>query len=412
MPRRLTPFVLICFVGFAARLGYQLARSPVLPRFADDLGAQTWLVGLILGASTITGIFIKFPAGTLSDILGRRRMLLLGGLFFAFPPFLYPLVSDAYGLLALRFIHGLATAVFSPVAAAAVADLFQERRGERLGWFASSNELGSAFGPLLGGALLASFGTAGLTKYHFTYLVAGALGVATLIFLLALPIRDKPPEREQGAQASRATQFKQGMLEVATNRAIVLASSVEAALFLGVGALTGFLPLYGKRVLGLGDIQLGLLIWMPLVMAMAGKPLTGRISDKRGRKPVILAGLALCIIVLPLVAFTRSFWGLLLEGAVFGVGMSIVTPSTTALVADLCTSRRYGAAMGVFGTIWDIGEALGPLLAGILIGLFGGLAAAHAYRETFVLIAAVLGVAGLLFALHGQEPERIPRPPD
>jgi MFS family permease len=139
---------MLCLVGFSARLGYQMARPPVLPRFAAELGADAWLIGLIVGASTLTGVFIKFPAGALSDVLGRRRMLLLGTAFFAFPPFLYLVVQDAYTLLGLRFLHGLATAIFSPVASAAVADLFKAGRGEKLGWFASANEFGSAFGPL------------------------------------------------------------------------------------------------------------------------------------------------------------------------------------------------------------------------------------------------------------------------
>ncbi|MBI2857361.1 MAG: MFS transporter [Chloroflexi bacterium] len=162
MKRLLTPFIMLCLVGFSAKLGYQMARTPVLPRFAEELGAQSWLIGLIVGASTVTGVFLKFPAGTLSDIVGRRRLLLLGAVFFAFPPFLYLLVQEPYMLLALRLIHGFATAIFSPVASAAVADLFQTERGEKLGWFASANEVGSAFGPLLGGLILASFVEPGL----------------------------------------------------------------------------------------------------------------------------------------------------------------------------------------------------------------------------------------------------------
>src|SRR3989338_6166310 len=104
-----------------SRLGYQMARSPVLPRFAQDLGAAPELLGLIVAASTITGIFIKLPAGALSDVLGKRRMMLIGCLFFAAPPFLYPFVAGAHSLLLLRFLHGLATAILPPAAPASVA---------------------------------------------------------------------------------------------------------------------------------------------------------------------------------------------------------------------------------------------------------------------------------------------------
>jgi MFS transporter, DHA1 family, multidrug resistance protein len=410
MPHWLTPFLMLCLVGFSARLGYQMARPPVLPRFAAELGADAWLIGLIVGASTLTGVLIKFPAGALSDVLGRRRMLLLGATFFAFPPFLYLLVQDAYALLGLRFLHGLATAIFSPVASAAVADLFKEGRGEKLGWFASANEFGSAFGPLLGGAVLAMLAGPGLYKFYVVHFIVGILGLLAFLLALQLPIgratvQGRSTPGSEAVKASRWRQFQQGMWEVVSNRAIVIASSVEAAMYLGVGALMGFLPLYAKNIVQLNDASVGILIWVPLVMAMAGKPLAGRISDRIGRKPVILAGLMLCIAMLPLIPITTQMAGLVIEGALFGLGMAIVTPSTTALVTDLCKAGNYGAALGVFGTIWDIGEASGPILAGALIFAVGSLESAAAYLLAFSIVAVVMLAVGLIFGLTVHDPE-------
>lgn len=105
-----------------------------------------------------------------------------------------------------------------------------------------------------------------------------------------------------------------------------------------------------------------------------------------------------------LVPLTASFVLLLLEGAVFGLGMAVVTPSTTAMVADLCKVGNYGAAMGVFGIIWDIGEASGPILAGAIIFALGNLESAAAYRAAFSVIAGILVLAGVVFALVVREP--------
>ncbi len=69
----MSPFLTLIIAGLLSRFSYQMARSPVLPRFAQDLGSSPELIGLIVAASTITGIFIKLPAGALSDILGRKR---------------------------------------------------------------------------------------------------------------------------------------------------------------------------------------------------------------------------------------------------------------------------------------------------------------------------------------------------
>src|SRR6266850_2603222 len=73
-------FVAILFASLLSRLGYQMARSPVLPIFAADLGALPELIGIIVAASTITGVFFKLPAGALSDVLGRKRMMVVGAL--------------------------------------------------------------------------------------------------------------------------------------------------------------------------------------------------------------------------------------------------------------------------------------------------------------------------------------------
>ncbi|MEK7854116.1 MAG: MFS transporter, partial [candidate division NC10 bacterium] len=90
---------------------------------------------------------------------------------------------------------------------------------------------------------------------------------------------------------------------------------------------------------------------------------------------------------------------LALLSAILGLGVAIVTPSTTALVADLVRAGRMGSAMGVFGTIWDSGEAAGPVLAGILVARAG-------YGVAFGAIAAGLGLVALLFALAVPDPER------
>src|SRR5690242_6717408 len=96
-------FAAFVFANLLSRLGYQMARSPVLPAFAASLGALPEFIGVIVAASTITGIFFKLPSGALYDVLGRKRMMVLGGLFFALPLFLYPFVDDPWMLLALRF---------------------------------------------------------------------------------------------------------------------------------------------------------------------------------------------------------------------------------------------------------------------------------------------------------------------
>jgi MFS family permease len=316
-------------------------------------------------------------------------MLIAGALFFALPPFFYPLVAEPYGLLALRFVHGTATAVFSPVAAAYVADLASANRGTRLGLFSAANDAGAALGPLAGGFIL--FWSA---SYDAVYLTVAALGILALVATLVLPAPAAAPHAPD--EGSRAERFRRGLGEVLRTPPVLIAAGVEAAMYVGFGAFLGFLPLYAEAQ-GLNEAAVGAVLAAQVVVAIAAKPLTGRVSDRIGRKPVIVLGLIACAAALPLVFRSEALGPLLAWAALLGIGVALVTPATNALVADLVKAKRLGAAMGVFGTIWDVGEAAGPIAAGILIARLG-------YATTFDVLAAVTVVAALVFALTVRAP--------
>jgi MFS transporter, DHA1 family, multidrug resistance protein len=381
----MNPFLAIVTASLLGRLSYQMARSPVLPRFAESLGAAPELIGMVVAASTVTGVFFKLPAGALSDILGRRRVMLLGAAFFAVPPFLYPLVESAGTLLLLRFLHGFATAIFAPVASAYVAGLADHARGARLGWFSSANDLGATAGPLLGGVVL--FATA---SFAASYLLVGMLGVLAFALALLVPEAAAKATPAGSSLAARVAELRDGLREVMTTSAVLTAAAVEATMYLGFGAFLGFLPLYAKTA-GLDDAQIAVVLAVQLTVTLLAKPFAGKLSDRFGRKPVIVLGLLACAAALPLIFRITSFIGLITVVPLLGLGIAAVTPATNALIADLVAARRLGTGMGVFGTIWDIGEAAGPILAGVLIGQIG-------YEPAFDAIAAIIAAVAVIFA--------------
>jgi MFS transporter, DHA1 family, multidrug resistance protein len=386
-PRSPRAFLAITCASLLARLSYQMARSPVLPRFAASLGAAPELIGMVVAASTVTGVLFKLPSGALSDLLGRRRVMLLGALFFALPPFLYPLVEDAGMLLALRFVHGFATAIFSPVAAAYVAGLGEAGRGARLGWFSSGNDVGATAGPLIGGLIL--YATASFTA---SYLFVGVLGVLALGLVLRVPETETRKPAAPATLTAQAVEFRDGLRDVMTTGAVLTAAAVEATLYLGFGAFLGFLPLYAQSA-GLNDAEIAVVLALQLTVAVLAKPLAGKISDWLGRKPMIVLGLLASAAALPLIFRMTSVVGFIAVVPLLGLGIAAVTPATNALIADLVVARRLGTGMGVFGTIWDVGEAMGPILAGALIGHFG-------YAPAFDTLAAIIAAVALLFAVR------------
>lgn len=154
MKIRISPFLLLCLTGGLAIFSSTMTKNPALPLFIRSMGVPISTVGFIAAASTVVGIFVSLPAGILSDIVGRRRVILIGAVVFATAPFLYLLISSPCQLVIVRVYHGLATAILGPVALAAVVDTFETGRGERMGWYSSATMIGCFLAPSVGGILI------------------------------------------------------------------------------------------------------------------------------------------------------------------------------------------------------------------------------------------------------------------
>lgn len=248
-------------IGFLARFSYALARNPVLPLFAVALGAGPEGIGLAVGISTVTGILFKMPSGALSDVIGRRRTMLAGLVVFGLMPFAYLFITDYAALVVIRFLHGLATAIYGPVAMAVVADIAGARKGEMLSWFSSVGIAGTLLGAPIGGYLLFLLGDAqaGLSSYRAVFLCSALTGAAALVLgFLTLRNGDKPAEGKNLAE--RFHLFAQGIREVVADRRVLMTSSMEGIQNMSMGALEAFLPVYAVAVAGLNVFQAGL-IW-------------------------------------------------------------------------------------------------------------------------------------------------------
>jgi MFS family permease len=373
-------FVLIALVGALAIFSSTLSKTPVLPLFAASLGATPAEIGWIVIASTIPGILVSFPAGALADRLGHRRVLLASLAVFASAPFLYLWVEAAWQLMAVRFYHGFATAIFGTVASAAIAERYTADRAARLSTYSSATIVGRSLAPFLGGLLIS------LASYGAVYVACAISGVLALG--AGLLLRDARPPAHATAPIPH---FWTSLREVLRDRGILLVSSVEAAQYLVFGAIEAFLALYAAE-LGIPAWQIGILLGVQLVSIVFAKPLMGRVSDRVGRRQVIVPGLLLGAASVFLIPLVEGFAGLCVLSLGFGLGFATVTSSTAALVADLTRNGRFGASMGVLRTVMDVGQSAGPVLTGWTIATAG-------YAAAFNLLAVVLLAAATLLGL-------------
>jgi DHA1 family multidrug resistance protein-like MFS transporter len=386
-------FTALCTVGFFARLSYALARTPVLPLFALYLGAGPEVIGFVVGVSTITGILFKLPSGALSDILGRVRTMLIGLVIFAVMPFSYLLVRDYSLLILIRFIHGLATAIYGPVSMAVVAEIAGKNKGTMLSWFSSITIIGNLIGAPIGGFIIHSIsGARSITGFHTVYIISGISGVVSLLIALRFLNYKDGGSKEKDLKDSYR-RFFSGIKEVISDKRILITSNMEGLQNMTVGALEAFLPVYAVRVAGLNEFQAGLLWGVQVLITILSKPIMGKTSDRYGRKPIIITGMLLCAISFGLIPLLRDFYLLMFSALIFGLGEAFVTSSSAALVADISRERHFGTAMGTFGTIFDIGHASGPILAGLLIARLD-------YLYSFWILSLMLLLSLPIFIYH------------
>lgn len=386
MKTKLSPFLLLCIMGGLAIFSSTMAKNPALPLFIRSMGVPISTVGFIAAASTVVGIIVSLPAGILSDIVGRRRVILIAAVVFATAPFLYLLIALPWQLVLVRIYHGLATAILGPVALAAVADTFETGRGERMGWYSSATMVGRFLAPFVGGILI--FGE----DFRWVYLADGFAGVLALVAAIRLPYVATTSGSVREAFKRQRGKYGQEIVFIFRHPGILATSGIEAVQYFAFGCIETFLPIYLNEKLGYPAWKIGLLFTAQILAATFTKPIMGRLSDRYGRIPMIVGGLALGGITTGIMLISSNYLVIIVLIAVFGLGLATVTASTSALVADLSRAQGRGGAMGILSSIMDIGHSTGPMVTGVLIG-------AYSYRMAFGVVGIGLVIVSLIFGI-------------
>ena len=380
----ITPFIVLCSAGLFAIFSSTISKSPVLPIFTAHLGAGLSGVGFIASVSAFTGVVMSIPAGIFADRLGKRKMLVFSAIVFSTAPFLYLFVTNIWQLALIRLYHGLATAIFLPVAMALVSELFHKERGEKIGWFSTSTLTGRFIAPIAGGSIIGALIFNPALSYKVVYLICGAAGIITLLLTFKIPVTEERQNKTQSWQGTVRI-FK----TVITSKGIIITSAIEASILFAYGTFETFLPLYALQN-KLTAYEVGIFLSSQVITLALMKPVMGKFSDRHGRQPQIFFGALMGSFCIGGFSFFKSFIPLLVFSILFGFSLSVVTSATSAFIADLSRVEGRGSAMGVLGSIMDIGHTTGPLVSGV-IAIYYGIA------KSFIGASVVLVVAACIF---------------
>ncbi|MGQ9506553.1 MAG: MFS transporter [Candidatus Bathycorpusculaceae bacterium] len=359
-------FWTLCIMGTFAILSSTMSKNPVLKPFASSLGTPADWSGIVGAASTIPGILVSLPAASLSDILGRKKFLLIAGFVFASAPFLYILIVEWWQLIIVRFYHGFATAIFVPVAEASIAEAFPTKRGERISLFSSSTYIGRGIAPILGVTIL----TITNSNFHALYLAVGVAGLTALITAVPFLIQSEENITQQKKRENIIPKMFQGWRTTIRNRVVLIVCLVQACQYYVYGAFEFYMSGYLKEFIGFDWLLTGIITASLIAVPIFSKPYMGRVSDKIGRRIPIVMGCIISGFPLLAVPFFHEFSILLLLSVVYGLGFATVTAATPALISELTPKEFVGTAMGFLDMIMDIGQTIGPIISGLIFATY------------------------------------------
>jgi MFS family permease len=384
-------------VAISALVGGMVGQErTVLPLLATDVFGLTGFVSALtfVVAFGIAKAFTNLAAGALADRFGRKPVLVAGWIVGLPVPLMIILAPSWGWIVAANLLLGVNQGLTWSTTVIMKIDLVGPvRRGLATGINEAAGYGALAFTALVTGWIAAQYG---LRPGPFLLGLAYAcLGLGASV-LFVHETRDHV-EHEQ-AMVERPETLRWSEVFVRTTfRDHNLSAASQAGLVnnLNDGMAWGLLPLfYASAGLSLGEIGI-LAATYPAVWAV-GQVVTGGLSDRIGRKPLIVGGMLVQAGAIALIALGSTFPVWFLASAILGLGTAMVYPTLLAAVADVADPVWRGSAIGVYRLWRDLGFAIGALVAGAIADAFG-------MPPAIAAVAALTAASGLVVLVRMRE---------
>jgi FSR family fosmidomycin resistance protein-like MFS transporter len=370
-------------VGHLIEHWYEGAFWIFLAVASKELGLSFAEAGLLASARSLLGAFGHLGAGAVSDVLGRPMLLLTGCLAWLGLSFCLLGIAPGYlVLIVLAGALGMGAGLWHPPAMAILSRQFPERRGFVLSAHELAGNIGTSLTPTVIGVALTMFEWRAVL---LAQLIPGA--VMAVIFWMAAPRLADGGDLRPNLQRYRA-----GLAELLRNRTVIAMSAVSALRSSTQITLMTFLPLFLAYKYGLDAAGMGLYLSVLSLLGVFSPMIGGPISDRIGRRPVLLVGLfavGVCGLLVPLAPL-----GSPLIATLAGTGLFLFALRSVvfAHALDVAPGEFGASTVGVLFGAQQIVTAFAPALVGVLADHFGlGLA--------LVLAAVFSLVGGLLVAV-------------
>ncbi|MGG1663603.1 MFS transporter [Brevibacillus sp. NRS-1366] len=343
---------LLFLIAFLTMLGFGII-IPILPFFAEQLGASSFQIGVLFASYNIMQLVFAPIWGTLSDRIGRKPLVAFGLFGFSITFILFGLAGSYTEMLVYRILGGIVSAAALPTVTAMVADLLpSNERAKGMGIIGAGIGLSFVFGPVIGG-LLSGYG------FAVPFYASGIVALLTFfVILFALP-ESLPKEKRTGHKREA-----QGNPLVSLFGSLSLLYGILFIVSFAFSGLETTFALYINDLYGFTSKDLGyMFLVMGIIAAIVQGGLIGKMVKRMGEAVVLTLGMILYGIGFFAIPLSGNFWVLALILSLFGAGQGMIRATATAMITQR-TSQGQGVTSGAISSMDSLGRILGPLAGG------------------------------------------------
>jgi len=372
-----TKSFLLCLANNLFLFIFYFAQTTILPIYIlKELGGSVTQAGLTLTLFMVSAILIRPFSGLIIEKLGQRRTLIISATMFCFIAFGYLFISNMTSLYILRLFHGVWFSILTTVCVPVVNQFISDsRRGEGMGYYAMSVNLGIVLGPLIGLSLIP----------YLSYTMVTAVLVAMIfigyIFCFLIPVQEvKQPDSE-------AEKSKLGLSDFVEKKSLTVALMVMMISF-SYASIMSFIAPFASSIHLMQYAGLFFVVFAISMMSL--RPITGKIYDRKGPQYVIYPAVLTFSLGLLVLSQIHTLTGFMLAAVLIGLGFGSAQPCLQTLAIQRAPKHRIGYATSTFYTCYDIGIAIGSLVVGMMI-------TKQSFSFAFIICAALTALSLLYF---------------
>jgi MFS family permease len=400
-PRRVRNIILLLSGSVALMMtGYGLVM-PVFARRLSEFGDGVEELGLMTMSFALAQMIGAPLMGSLADSRGRRPLILLALTTVTLQYIGYILAPSTIFFILIRGAAGFLSSGLFPASMGVVSDIVAEdQRARWAGIIMGSYAVGMIFGPVIGGVLYDSFG------YSAPFILSAVIAFLALIAAFVMVPETRTPEirnRESlRHRHARPEQDDKTSIWDALPRPLYLFITLLVIDFISSFSFAFVEPqmiFYFYDVLKWSTTQFGVLVGIYGMFSVVGQIGLGQLSDKLGRKPLIIAGLIPNMIFFAGLAILTDYYLMMIGAAFAGLGNALIAPAANAFYLDITAEEHRSRIIGVKGSFLSLGGVLGPLAVAAVAGIMDP-QQVFWIASGLVLIALILGITFLREPKH------------